>query len=159
MAARSMIFLCLAIAIAAAAVGCGGSDEDSSAASDSPLTKTEFIKQAEEVCNQARGNLSGAFTAYLKKHENSSLSKEEVFADMMQTVLLPTIEKGIEGLEELEPPPADKARIEAFLVAQQKGVDSMRNLKRLSEGPDGEKYLEPASTLARAYGIRACAQS
>lgn len=155
-----MMLLSLAIAIAAAAVGCGGSGDDSSAADGaSPLTKAAFIKKANAICGREREGTLAGFQTYLKQHQGSNLSEEELFADMMRVVLLPAVENDIAKLKELEPPAGNEARIEAFLVAQQKAVDGMSKVDRLSKGPSGERFFEPASQMAKAYGIDDCAQS
>lgn len=158
MAARSITFLSLAIAIAALAAGCGGGSSSSSSEGGGSITKEQFIEKANAICEQDRGNLSKEFTAYLKQHQGKE-SGEEVLAGMMEALLLPRIEKDLAKLKQLETPPGDKEEIDAFLKAQQKAVNEMANLKRLPEGPAGEKYLEPASRLAKAYGIKVCAQS
>jgi hypothetical protein len=151
--------LSLALAIATIAAGCGGGSSSSSAGeSSSSLTKEQFIAKASTICSADRGDIGKQFTTYIKQHQGQG-SQEEVFAGMMKAILLPNIEEDIAKLRALEPPPGDKARIEAFLDAQQKAVDEMSNVKRLSEGPAGERYLEPASRLAKAYGIKSCAQS
>jgi hypothetical protein len=166
-----MMLLSLAIAIAALAAGCGGGSGESSSGgssgaggpsgagtSSSSPTKAEFIKQANAICGHDKSNVANQFGAYLKQHQGQG-SKEEVFAGMMKAVLLPVIEQDIAKLRTLETPPDDRGRMEAFLAAQQRAVDAMSKLKRLSEGPAGEKYLESASRLAKAYGIEVCAQS
>jgi hypothetical protein len=153
----------IAVAIAAMLSGCGGSGDDSSAsggggAEGGALSKEEFIAKANKICERDKSAVPEGFTAYLKVHEGDG-SSEEVFAGMIKAILLPVIEKDIAKLEKLEAPPVDQDLIEEFLRLQQRGVKAMSKLDKLSEGPAGERYLEPASRIAKAYGIKVCAQS
>lgn len=159
MAARSVMFFSLTLALAALAAGCGGGSSSSSAsAEDAVAAKERFIEEANKICEQDKSKVPEGFTAYLKQHEGKE-PKEEVFAGMIETVLLPVIEEDLARLKKLEAPPEDKKEIDEFLRLQQRGVTAMSKLNRLPEGPAGEKYLEPASRIAKAYGIKFCAQS
>jgi hypothetical protein len=159
LASRSIVLFCLATAFATAViVGCGGGDDSSSSGEGALAAKERFIEEANKICEQDKSKVPEQFTAYLKQHQGDG-SKEEVFAGMIKTVLLPVIAEDISKLKELDAPPEDKSEIEEFLRLQQKAVVAMAKLKRLSEGPAGERYLEPPSRIAKAYGIKVCAQS
>jgi hypothetical protein len=163
MSARSTGLLCLAVAVAAislVAAGCGGGDSASSASSGgSNLTKAEFINKAEAICDEEREKIVTEFNTYFARHKSSGKSEDELFADLIKEVLLPSVENDIKRLRALGTPAGEEERIDAFLSAQQRGVEEMSTLKTLPKGPAGEKYLEPASRLAKAYGIKHCAQS
>jgi hypothetical protein len=169
-AARSTMLLALTMAIAAVAAGCGsgGGDSSSSEASSSTaagsslktssLSKAEFVKKANAICVHERGDILAKFDAYFKQHKGEK-GTEEVFADMIHVVLLPSIERDIAKIRALGAPEGDEASVELFLAEQQKAIETVAKAKRISEEEPLSRYFEAPSKLARAYGLEGCTQS
>lgn len=171
LSARLIALLGMVIAAAALVAGCGGggdnsstsgnstSGNSSSASGGSTITKAVFIQKASAICEEERSKITKEFETYFQRHQGSGKSEEELLADLVKEVLIPSIQNDIDRLRKLGTPAGEESRVNAFLNAQQRAVDEMSKVKTLSQGPAGEKYLEPASRLAKAYGIRLCAQS
>ena len=168
MTAGRKTLLLVAVAIASLAAGCGGGSESSSStgASDgstiatSSLSKDEFIKQASEACKQARKNLLERVLAYTQQHESKGQTRSaesETFAGSIKAVLLPTIEKEMAEIRQLGAPSGDEGEVEAFLVAEQKAVDSVARLKRIVSRFQFERYFTESAKLFREYGLDGCA--
>ena len=149
MTARSKMLLFTALGIAALAVGCGGGDDgdgSSTTVTTSSLSKPQFVKQADAICEQGRAR-------FIK-----SISAEPPYTETIKVVIVPIYEEIIARISGLGAPKGDAAAVEAYLSEMQKGADTLEaesaSFKSL---PELETPLEKSAKLARAYGIRLCA--
>jgi hypothetical protein len=169
------MLLSLVMAIAALGAGCGSGGSDSSSSEGafsttggstaggtsvktSSLSKDEFVKQANAICERERKNILTEFDAYFAKHKGEK-EAAQVFADMIHVVLLPTVENDIAKIRALGAPEGDEAEIELFLEEQQKAVEAAAKAKRISDEEPLSTYFEGPTKLARAYGLEGCTQS
>jgi hypothetical protein len=157
---RALALLLTLIAMGVLAVGCG--DDSSSGSSDdgtvetSSLSKTEFVKQANAICAESNEDLFTRLGAYLNKNASSSKTPEEVAADAMRQAVLPGVEQQIEEIRELGAPSGDEEQIEAFLVAQEGSVESLKQQRSVSLNTDVSSAFKRAGQLAQRYGIQEC---
>jgi hypothetical protein len=153
----------LAFAVAALAIGgCGGGGGGTTAGSETaagsdttsstPLSKAEFVKLANGICHRERQKLVDEVTTYLREHQGEGKGEEELINTAVATILLPEIQQQIKEIRQLPPPKGDEKTIEEFLSAQEKAADT-----------DPQKFvmndLDPASTIATAYGLEYCSYS
>lgn len=145
-----MMLLVAATAIAAIAVGCGGDDDgggDATAAttvSTSSLTKEQFVKQANAICERERDKILNSETATFEK---------AVTVD-----LVPAFESIVDELRALGAPQGDAATIEAYLDAMEEDIGSLEDKRRtISSFEEVEPLFKVSGTLAHKYGISNCA--
>lgn len=149
----------VAIACAAIAAGCGGQgdsgDGEQSGAKieESSISKAEFVRQANTICQRGKERMVGAFLAHRRRSGASSLREAEV--GTAEAILQPSIDEQIEEIRELGAPAGDAERLEAFFASMQRAVAEVarRDLRTRESLP----VLQPAGDLALAYGIDQCA--
>jgi hypothetical protein len=143
---------------AVALLGCGdGEGEEASGSSERavPLTRADFLEQAEEICDRQR-NTSRRISLYMGANSKPGRDPSEQFADALKAVLLARIENENDALGELPAPPRDKARIEAFLDAQRKAIETVAGLPSLPGVYDAKKIFVRPDRMARRIGLTEC---
>ncbi len=156
--------VCAAFALAVA--GCGGGDDSSStttasstaagatAASGTPLSKEEFIQQADAICkagnqatNQAANDL---FTG-------GQPTQEQVNQFATDT-LVPAIQGEIDQIGALTPPAGDEDEVQAILTAVSGALDKVKADPTSLFASADEGPFKEADQLAKAYGLTVCGQ-
>jgi hypothetical protein len=125
------------------AAGCGGDDDGGE-----PLTKEEFITQADAVCTEGDQRLEDA-----TQELTANPSQEEVEAFVSDT-LVPSLQEEHDGIAELAPPEEDQETIDAMLSDLSAGIDEIRADPSLVFGD--ENPLADASAAAQEYGMTVC---
>lgn len=153
------------VLVATVAVGCGD-DEPSSgngesagggaAVTTSSLSHDEFVKQASAACSRERKGLIGEVNAYLTKHDSKGMPETVLFANMIKSVMVPTIEAETEAMRELGAPEGDEEEIEAILASQQEAIDEVKGLKNVKGIEDVEVHFKDVGKELRDYGFTAC---
>ena len=145
------LIMALGVAVATClALGCGGSE---SGTSSQPLTKTQFIKQANAICAKINQEGLADASAWKKSYPGGVAEAEANADDGLRTVIVPHMRRKAEELGALEPPAKDRAKVDRMV----------RNLSRASEMLDDEgfKALTRSGALefrqeATAYGLKSC---
>lgn len=182
MLGRLHIVVVLILAIGLFAAGCGGDDGDGresadatgattaapeGSASDGATTEggeaqdgdsveasgpeAEFIREANAICRKAvaRIQLVGK-----KVFEEESGPKDgpTFKRRLVNDVLVPNLESEVNGLRELEVPPADEAQVNKIITAIEEVI------RRVETNPKNYGYYPyvQAERLADAYGLNAC---
>jgi hypothetical protein len=133
--------------------GCGGSGGDST---EPPLTKAQYIKQADAICNKVYEKQLSALAVYGKKHPKPRPTRSPQAAAIVAAALPPT-KVGIEEIKSLNRPAADKQAIDSMLDE----IDAA--IKETEEHPTmlvaGVKNpFEKVNQRAAKYGFEACSQ-
>lgn len=139
-ATREKLFAVLAPLLAAGLLvaGCGGSG------SSDPLTRSEFIEEANTICQEAEAERSEVLRGVEGSPALSTLASEAISS----------VEGMTEELAELNPPAADSKEIAAIVGAFQAGV---AEVKADSADPSvGISAFAEASSLAEDYGLTDC---
>jgi hypothetical protein len=133
--------------------GCGSSaDGDDGGA----LTKAEFIKQADQICQATdkvqRDGLKDFFSKQPKAPVNQEINEEVVVE-----VGLPPVQELAEELDALPVPEGDEEEIQAIVDGIEEAIevgedDPSTMVNQKSTGPFTE-----VSKLAQEYGFKACA--
>lgn len=143
-----MILAGLLAALALIAAGCGGDDEEPSGP---PLTKEEFITQADEICAAGDEEINAA-----AEEQFGDLTEEPPVEDQetfLSDVVAPNYEGQLEDIRALNPPEEDEAEVETLLTALEELITQLR------DGPTAVlEATEPpeASTFAQEYGLQNC---
>jgi len=148
---RFMAIFAGVVAMAAIAVGCGGSSDSK------PLSKAEFKKQAEALCEKGEKEAQADFAVAMKRAENlkDSRSNEEKASDLGEDVVIPYLRNKLEGLEELGSPSSGQKQISAWLEELSAGVEELE--EKPEQAVEGNPPLVKASEMVTEYGIKACA--
>lgn len=128
--------------------GCGGG------ASDAPLTRAEFMKQAEAICKEAAGERGKRLEKALKEHSDEKLDNAAQVKIGSQ-VLLPVLGDMVGRLSELEVPAQKGKDLEEMVEAFERGLQKEENDHALVLA--AETY-SPARKKAKALGIMECTQ-
>ena len=146
------------VLFAAGIAGCGGDDDGDSG----PLTKDEFIAQADQICADAT-----ASTDAQEEEFNSAIEGEdlEAAADLL-TEGNTTVEDAIAEIEALEPPEEDQATVDEFIELSHQQADLGTELADAVRAGDGatidelsaqaNDLEEQSDTLADDYGMVDC---
>jgi len=126
--------------------GCGGG-------SDGPPSRAEFIERGNAICSRAAAEqraLAPPATVESEPPANRT--------SYIEPVLVKSIEKELRRLKALGPPPGDKKKIEAIFKEIEKGIEDAK-LDPLDPLVNATDPFRKANRLARAYGLKACAES
>ncbi|HET7454465.1 MAG TPA: hypothetical protein VFJ76_02995 [Solirubrobacterales bacterium] len=142
---------------AALLAGCGSDSSSNASATDAaPLSKAEFIKQADAICRHGKRAKDNAVAGELEKAAGLSADKEayaQALAKVVEIAVIPVYSRTIEELGELGAPRKDEAEIAKILGKFEAG------LEKAEAHPD--KAVEaspfaPGSEAAVAYGLDMC---
>jgi hypothetical protein len=151
--ARPNVWLAGALALAVLA-GCGGDDDEGefSPVVSEPLTKVEFLREADRICIGAEAQIEAAADDLLTGRGRPDPDEVEQVA---LNVVIPALESEVAAIGALTPPPGDEDRVQAILDATERGIEAVRSDPRDVSGGIPAPLRE-AQQLAEAYGSREC---
>jgi ABC-type glycerol-3-phosphate transport system substrate-binding protein len=145
------------LALALVVAGCGSSDDGTDTTASAALTKSELIKQGDEICEKGNKAIEKEAEEFAEDNdvdteEPTKEQQEEVIVD----VVAPGVRQQVEEISDLTPPSGDEAKIEAMVAAVEEGSDELESdPAKLIEG---ENPLGKGSKLARSYGFKECGE-
>jgi ADP-ribosylglycohydrolase len=154
-----IILLLLAAFVTA---GCGGSGESSEITVPAgSLSKAEFVRKADAICEATRSRFAREYTALVQKYQQqggSSQAELKVVTDaIVKAALLPNYEKGIDEIVALGAPKGDEDEVAAFLNALRERLDEIEATPtKLASTITPFARVEKK---AEAYGLTGCAES
>lgn len=161
-----------AAVIALLVAGCGGSGGSTTVTTGevtvhtASLTKKQFVKQADAICETDTYRSEEEFGAYVKrqaklvgKRYGGSLTAilRRFAPQIVDAVLIPTYERQIEQLESLGAPSGDEKEVAAVLAAMRNALDEGR--RRPYRFLRSSAPFADAKKLAKAYGFAFCAET
>jgi hypothetical protein len=160
----SMVLGMIAVGIALVAAGCGGDDDDDTAATTTtaatgaaggePLSKQQFISEANAICKQGNKEIDQAAREVFDRGNPPSQEEQEQF---ITEQALPNTQAQIDGIRALTPPEGDEEQITTILDEAQQVVDELeQDPSSLTEG--GQDPFADVNKQLREYGITACAE-
>jgi hypothetical protein len=161
---KVMTILALAGAgVALVATGCGGDDDDdttaattatTTAAAGEPLSKQEFIAEADTICSQGDREINQAANETFGGGQEPSQEEQEQF---VTDTVLPNIQGQIDGIRALTPPEGDEDQVTAIVDAAQSGIDEVeQDPSAFTQQGGGSDPFAEANRLAQDYGLTAC---
>ena len=140
---RRLILVGLGLVVAAGVVlGCGSSEDETAS---TPLTKAQFVKQANAICEE-RG----------KERQDKFASWEQQSSDFdagLKKVIVPSVRQEVEELEALSPPAKDEAKVSKMIENLSEVADAIE--KEGAEGISGSG-LSDFERETEAYGLDVC---
>jgi hypothetical protein len=147
---RFLVLIAAVAAVALVAAGCGS--DDSTTDSTASLTKAEFLKQGNAICDAGNKEINAGFNEFLPKGKEPSKAELD---EAMETVLIPSIAKQIEEIRALGAPEGEEEAVEDFLVGAEE------ELEKGEEEPASlatEASFSKTSQEAKAIGLTSCAE-
>jgi phosphosulfolactate synthase (CoM biosynthesis protein A) len=153
------LFGVLAIALVG---GCGGGDDSGSTGgegsdSGSSLTKAEFIKQADKICEEGNESINNEAEEFAEENEidtenPTTAEQEEVVSD----VVAPGIRDQAEKISDLGAPSGEEDEVTAIIEAVEGGADEVEASPETIVEGTGAGPFEEANELANEYGLKVC---
>lgn len=147
-----VLLVVMAIGVALGLSGCGDSGEAAV-----PLSKAEFIKKGDAICDETDKKQEADLKAYMKAHpeqQPSQAGQEKAIT----VVGLPPIKAEAEELDELGAPEADTAKIEAIVTGIEEAVAKAEDDPSILLKSSSDPFKE-VGRLAQDYGFKACDQA
>lgn len=152
----SVVALVLGLMIAGCGSDHGGGDNDHATIESSSLSKKEFIKKADAICQARVSEAHEEFEAFVKRKKvaTASPSEQVVLAnEVVDTVIRPPLERQIAEIRHIGAPVGDEDQVAAILIAMQKALDEGQTNPT---GVIGGNGFARSSALARRYGLAVC---
>lgn len=133
--------------------GCGDDDEDTTAASSAPLSKQEFVQQADQICADGDAEIDQAAQETFAQGRPSPEEEEAFITD----TVIPSAQRQVDGLSALTPPEGDEEDAAAIVDAAQSALAEVEKdpAAVTEEGGSSDPFAE-ATKLAKDYGITEC---
>lgn len=139
------------VAVLVTLSSCGGSSGEASASQ--PLTKAQFIKRADAICRSEESRKTKALTEASKRGKNYLSGSHQELAHLVSEAILPLYSEMIEELAALNPPAADRAKMEQLIAKYEKTLEN-------AEANPGRQVVYdafiPVNRAAMKYGFKEC---
>jgi hypothetical protein len=148
-----MVMLVLVVA------GCGGGDSSGStgsSASSEPLTRAQFVQRANEICAEARTEGQSLLAKFVE--EGGKVQSRDMGVEAVDAAILPSVEKELSRLEELQPPAQTQDAYEAFLEERGEALVEVDE-KDLSSNIELLVPFERSDQQAQQLGLDGCSLS
>src|SRR5689334_17104526 len=142
--------LMVSLVAALAFAGCGGGDDDKGDGGGKPLTKAEFIRQADAICTAGDAKIAAA-----TKDLGADTDKDAI-AKVIGDSVLPNIQEQHDKIADLAAPKGDEDEIDAMLSTLQAALDKGK-ADPASIAGESDPFAE-ANAKAKAYGLTVCGQ-
>jgi hypothetical protein len=164
---RPFVVSAICMTLGASIAGCGMSGDD-------PLTKPEFVEQANAICRSTNEELEPIFEKIYADFDDvdpEDPANEFLLFERWDDALVearPVIERQLDDLAELEPPTDDEEFIDRLLTDQDAAVERFVTL--VGAAADGDRDAlealdsddDPFAEIdarAREYGLTVCGES
>jgi hypothetical protein len=139
---------CIALVLA----GCGGDGETTTTTTSAPLTKAEFVRQADQICLSGDSRIEAAADDLVPAVGEPSPAEVRRIA---LRIVVPGLEAEVRAIRAVGAPPGDEAAVERILRATERGIAQIEtDPEGAIEGPP--PGLREAGRLARRYGSQQC---
>jgi hypothetical protein len=150
------------LAIAVIAAGCGSSDSSDSSSGDessaTALTKPEFIKAADAVCEEGNEAISEEVEEFGEENGfDAEKANEAQQEELISEVVAPAIGEQAAGISELGAPSGEEEAVEEIVEAVEAGAEEGEEdpssflVENGNEGP-----FDEANELADEFGLKVC---
>lgn len=146
---RTFAILISVLALGAFAAGCGDDDE-----STETVTKAEYVEVGDAACKEAVKTGREELEEYLSEQNDGKLPSRDQEEELIETVIVPLLEKQIEGLEEAGLPKGSEKEAEAFLT-ELESVKTEAEENPVGTAASGTPFAE-SEAMAQALGFKEC---
>ena len=148
---KGLIAVILGVLAVGLIAGCGSSDSSSS------LTKAEFIKQGDAICEKVHKKIEDEFSVLLKKGSLKGGGGNKAVEEFTATKLTPILRSEAEELRDLGAPSGEEDAVNAILDPFEEGLEELESPSATaSTNPVG---INEANTQAKKYGLKFCVTS
>lgn len=149
----------LAVLAVGLAAGCGSSKKSSGSAKSTStsapaITKAQFLKEGNAICNRGNREIGGAAGRLFPK--SGGRPSQAKLTEFARTVIIPSVQRQIDEIKALGAPAGDRARVSAIVGAAQAALDKGKRDPALLT-TNGPGPFKKANQLAKSYGLTACA--
>lgn len=132
----------------AALSGCGGGE------SSTPLTAAQFKAEANKICARETKKLEGEVEEYAgKRNLKYRQATKKVYEEEAEEIFLPSVERKLDQLQELEGPAKDEQEMAKIVAAGEKALEEGKgNPFVLISG----QALAEVRKLSASYGLKEC---
>ncbi len=150
-------FAVAALAVAVALGGCGDSGASATSATtiSAPLSKPQFIKQADAICNRVDVKQLAGWRKYLEQHPNFRADLKGQIKEIM-VVELPPVRSAISEISELPAPKGDEKRIAAIIAELEGAVSRVEKEPSTLLEPAERSPFADVNERAASYGFEVC---
>jgi len=141
------------VAVALSACGSGGGEE---AIPQGTLTKQQFLKKAEAVCDRSLRELNKADLAAWKKYEPDHTTTDEAVLNKVSLALVPGKEREVHRLRALGLPKGGERSVYEMLNAWEEGLEEAREDPSLIREAGPGTGLYKSYKMASKYGLEGC---
>jgi hypothetical protein len=147
-----------ALVAALTAAGCGGGGGGDSSTTAGPLSKDEFIKQADRICSEGDAATQAEFQRAFPNQQSPPTGDQLA---QVAKIAGQGVKDEITKIRALGPPAGDEAAVTSFLNAADSGADQIiSHPEQLqSSGQEPNPDIAKADQEAKAYGLQVCGQS
>ena len=117
------------------------------------LTKAQFIKKADKICEDSTEELQDLIDEYFGDLGPGEEPTDEALRDYADE-FLPLAQEGHDAIRKLKEPKRDHEQVEELLAAQQDALDAVDEDPSNLISSNGA--FDESSELARAYGFEVC---
>lgn len=143
------------LAVAALVGGCGSGDEATAS-----LTKAQFVKKANAICDKAERRIQSELGELLKQYKDNLPTTEAANvaaqAAVAETVVLPARRQQTEEITDLGAPSGEEDRIDAIVASLEAALEDIEadpaKAAEISASTFGEAWEK-----TRTYGLYNCA--
>jgi hypothetical protein len=130
---------------------------DGKSAPGGKVSDSEFVKQANAICEAGKKQSLEEMSVYVKKHKGDSQKPDlEVLKGAIEAVIVPAIQAQAEEIRALGVSGGDEAKVDAFATALEEGVETAEEAEGSSTAPFAKSFKHSAE-LAHEYGLDGCA--
>jgi len=137
--------------------GCGGASAEGITVQTGSLSKSEFIERSGTICKAFRAQFLKGYGSFLEKTgvEGSPAEEETWLREIVEEILLPNYEDGIERISALGAPESYEPEVTTFLNALQHRLDEMEeDPAKLSSS--ATPFIK-VGRIAKSDGLTGCA--
>jgi hypothetical protein len=145
------VFVIGSLALGLLGAGCGGSNDGDQ------IDKATFIKQANEICEQASGKLSAVITSIGNRastNPNADPTKTRIAT--VTEGLIPSLEEELEKIRAMGVPEEAQSEVEALLKAYRKAIDRTKANARVVALTEKLAPHEEIAVAATRFGVTEC---
>lgn len=156
MSKRVFALLAGALAIALVAAGCGGGSDNTTTAS---ISKAEFEKKGNAICEKGEARIGQEGAKYAKEHNVKQQPTTAQFTAMVETIVIPDIQRQLDELRALGAPAGLEKQVEETFAAVEEGLEEIKKEPTKAFGSEGQiPAFARANKMAKGLGLNACGE-
>jgi hypothetical protein len=153
---RATVMTLIALVAVAGCGGAGNSASTTPANNGAPLTKAQFIAQADKVCKATTDKISSAATKLRDSAKKTGTLPVREVASFLTKTSLPAYDAMLDDLRALTPPKDDEKTIDGLIAALAGAIDTAKSDPvKYSKNGSADPF-DDANKRAIDYGMEVC---